>query len=83
VVPTILVLGAIAGLLPRGWLLVAAAAVGAAIWNLSRDAYADSGNALGFSLLVVVVFAANGAVGMLFSLTARRAWRRSRSGVSV
>lgn len=56
--------------------MVAAASVVAAIWNLSRDAYSDSGNALGFSLLVVSVFAANGAVGMLFGITARGVWRR-------
>jgi hypothetical protein len=76
-----LILGAIAGLSPRrGWLLVATASVGAAIWNLSRDAYSDSGNALGFSLLVVVVFAANGAVGMLFMVSAGRGWRRFKAG---
>ena len=71
-IPTMLVLGFVAALVPRGWLLVAAASAAAAIYGSTTATYSDSGNAVGFTILVFAVFAANGAVGMAVGLALKR-----------
>lgn len=67
-IPTLLVLGFVAGLVPRGWIAVPAAAVG---WPLLLMA-AESESGAGFALAAAALATANTAVGVLPGYSACR-----------
>lgn len=58
------------------WGVVACIALGVAVWQWSGDVYSDSGNEIGFSLLVVTVVLAPALAGALAGSTARAAAAR-------
>ena len=53
------------------WGVIVTVALGIAVWNWTRGAYSNSGNAIGFSILIVVVVAALAPTGAVAGSLAR------------
>ncbi len=66
-IPTLLILGFVAGFVPSGWLVVVVAAIG---WPLLLVA-TDTDSGLAFALAASALGAANAGVGMLAGASVR------------
>lgn len=58
------------------WGVVACVAIGTAAWNWSSGAYSDSGNEIGFSILIVVLVFIPALVGAFAGSAVRSAMER-------